>query len=149
MERSLVLVKPDGVQRGLIGEVITRLENRGLRLVAARFMWVSTELAERHYAVHAGKPFYARLIEFITSSPVMAMVWEGPDAIAAIRQTFGKTRGTDADPGTLRHDYALQARYNIIHASDSAETAAFEIALWFKPEEIVAWQRDIEKWIYE
>ena len=149
MEQSLVLVKPDGVQRGLIGEVITRLENRGLRLVAARFMWVNTELAEKHYAVHAGKPFYAPLIAFITSSPVMAMVWEGPDAIAAIRQTFGKTRGSEADPGTLRHDFALQARYNIVHASDSAETAAFEIALWFKPEEIVAWQRDIEKWIYE
>ena len=149
MEQSLVLVKPDGVQRGLIGEVITRLENRGLRLVAARFMWVNTELAEKHYAVHAGKPFYTPLIAFITSSPVMAMVWEGPDAIAAIRQTFGKTRGTEADPGTLRHDFALQARYNIVHASDSAETATFEIALWFKPEEIVAWQRDIEKWIYE
>ena len=149
MEQSLVLVKPDGVQRGLIGEVITRLESRGLRLVAARFMWVNTELAEKHYAVHASKPFYAPLIEFITSSPVMAMVWEGPDAIAAIRQTFGKTRGTEADTGTLRHDFALQARYNIVHASDSAETAAFEIALWFKPEEIVSWQRDIEKWIYE
>ncbi|HOR77344.1 MAG TPA: nucleoside-diphosphate kinase [Anaerolineaceae bacterium] len=149
MEQSLVLVKPDGVQRGLIGEVITRLENRGLRLVAARFMWVNTELAEKHYAVHAGKPFYAPLITFITSSPVMAMVWEGPDAIAAIRQTFGKTRGTEADPGTLRHDFALQARYNIVHASDSAETATFEIALWFKPEEIINWQRDIEKWIYE
>lgn len=149
MEQSLVLVKPDGVQRGLIGEVVTRLENRGLRLVAARFMWVSTELAEQHYAVHAGKPFYAPLIEFITSSPLMAMVWEGPDAIAAIRQTFGKTRGTEADPGTLRHDFALQARYNIVHASDSPETAEFEIALWFKPEEIVRWQRDIEKWIYE
>jgi nucleoside-diphosphate kinase len=112
-------------------------------------MWVNTELAEKHYAVHASKPFYAPLIEFITSSPVMAMVWEGPDAIAAIRQTFGKTRGTEADTGTLRHDFALQARYNIVHASDSAETAAFEIALWFKPEEIVRWQRDIEKWIYE
>jgi nucleoside-diphosphate kinase len=112
-------------------------------------MWVNTELAENHYAVHAGKPFYAPLITFITSSPVMAMVWEGPDAFAAIRQTFGKTRGTEAEPGTLRHDFALQARYNIVHASDSPETAAFEIALWFKPEEIVSWQRDIEKWIYE
>ena len=149
MEKSLVLVKPDGVQRGLIGEVITRLENRGLRLVAARFMWVTPKLAEQHYAVHAGKPFYAPLITFITSSPVMAMVWEGPDAITAIRQTFGKTRGTEADPGTLRHDYALQPRYNIVHASDSPETAEFEIALWFNPEEIVKWQRDIEKWIYE
>ncbi len=149
MERSLVLIKPDGVQRGLIGQVITRLENRGLRLVAARFMQVSPELAKEHYAIHFGKPFYEPLIQFITSSPVMAMVWEGPDAIAAIRQTFGKTRGTEADPGTLRHDYALQARYNIVHASDSPENAETEIALWFKPEEIVDWQRDIEKWIYE
>jgi len=147
MERSLVLVKPDGVQRGLIGKVITALEERGLRLTAARFLKVSQELAEAHYAVHAGKPFYDALIAFITSSPVMAMVWEGPDAIAAIRQTMGKTRGTEAAPGTIRHDYALQARFNITHASDSPENAEAEIALWFKPEEIVAWSRDIEKWI--
>jgi len=120
-----------------------------LRLTAARFLKVSQELAEAHYAVHAGKPFYDALIAFITSSPVMAMVWEGPDAIAAIRQTMGKTRGTEAAPGTIRHDYALQARFNITHASDSPENAEAEIALWFKPEEIVAWSRDIEKWIYE
>ncbi len=149
MERSLVLVKPDGVQRGLIGRVISALEERGLRLTAARFLKVSQELAEAHYAVHAGKPFYEALIAFITSSPVMAMVWEGPDAITAIRQTMGKTRGTEAAPGTIRHDYALQARFNITHASDSPENAEAEIALWFKPEEIVSWSRDIEKWIYE
>ncbi len=149
MERSLVLVKPDGVQRGLIGRVISALEERGLRLTAARFLKVSQELAEAHYAVHAGKPFYDALIAFITSSPVMAMVWEGPDAITAIRQTMGKTRGTEAAPGTIRHDYALQARFNITHASDSPENAEAEIALWFKPEEIVSWSRDIEKWIYE
>ena len=149
MERSLVLVKPDGVQRGLIGRVISALEERGLRLTAARFLKVSQELAEAHYAVHAGKPFYDALIAFITSSPGMAMVWEGPDAITAIRQTMGKTRGTEAAPGTIRHDYALQARFNITHASDSPENAEAEIALWFKPEEIVSWSRDIEKWIYE
>ena len=149
MERSLVLVKPDGVQRGLVGKVITALEDRGLRLTAARFLRVSQELAEVHYGVHAGKPFYDALIAFITSSPVMAMVWEGPDAIAAIRQTMGKTRGTEAAPGSIRHDYALQARFNITHASDSPENAEAEIALWFKPEEIVVWSRDIEKWIYE
>ena len=149
MERSLVLVKPGGVQRGLIGRVISALEERGLRLTAARFLKVSQELAEAHYAVHAGKPFYDALIAFITSSPVMAMVWEGPDAITAIRQTMGKTRGTEAAPGTIRHDYALQARFNITHASDSPENAEAEIALWFKPEEIVSWSRDIEKWIYE
>ncbi|HPT23128.1 MAG TPA: nucleoside-diphosphate kinase [Anaerolineaceae bacterium] len=149
MERSLVLVKPDGVQRGLIGKIITRFEDRGLRLIAAKFLLVSPELASAHYAVHAGKSFYDALIQFITASPVMAMVWEGPDAIAAIRQTVGKTRGTEADPGTIRHDYALQARYNLVHASDSPENAAAEIALWFKPEELVAWQRDTEKWTYE
>lgn len=149
MERSLVLVKPDGVQRGLIGKVITSLEDRGLRLVAARFLRVSPEMAHKHYAIHEGKPFYEPLIQFITSAPVMAMVWEGPDAITAIRQTMGKTRGTEAAPGTIRHDFALQARYNITHASDSPENAEAEIALWFKPEELVEWKRDIEKWIFE
>lgn len=149
MERSLVLVKPDGVQRGLIGKVITSLEDRGLRLVAARFLRVSPELARKHYAIHEGKPFYEPLIQFITSAPVMAMVWEGPDAITAIRQTMGKTRGTEAAPGTIRHDFALQTRYNITHASDSPENAEAEIALWFKPEELVEWKRDIEKWIFE
>ena len=104
MERSLVLVKPDGVQRGLIGEVISRLERRGLRLVAAKFMQVSRELADTHYAIHKGKPFYEGLISYITSAPVMAMVWEGPNAVAAIRQTMGATRPTEAAPGSLRHD---------------------------------------------
>ncbi|MFA5611275.1 MAG: nucleoside-diphosphate kinase [Anaerolineaceae bacterium] len=149
MERSLVLVKPDGVQRGLIGEIITRFENRGLRLVACKFMKVSPELAKKHYAVHEGKAFYDALIKFILSAPVMAMVWEGPDVITAIRQTVGKTRGTEADPGTIRHDFALQARYNLTHASDSVENAEEEIALWFKPEEIVEWKRCTEDWMYE
>ena len=112
MERSLVLVKPDGVQRGLIGEVITRLENRGLRLVAAKFLQVSPDLAKQHYAIHDGKPFIDGLITFITSSPVMAMVWTGPDVIAAIRQTMGKTRGTEADPGSIRADFGLQNKKN-------------------------------------
>jgi nucleoside-diphosphate kinase len=149
MQRTLVLVKPDGVQRGLIGEVISRFENRGLRLVAAKFMWVSPEFAAEHYAVHQGKPFYEALIKFITSAPVMAMVWAGPDAIAAARQTIGKTKATEADPGTIRHDYALTTRYNICHASDSSENAEAEIALWFKPEELVEWKRMSEDWIYE
>ena len=149
MERSLVLVKPDGVQRGLVGEIIQRFENRGLRLVAAKFLQVSPELAKAHYAVHEGKPFYDALIKFITSAPVMALVWTGPEAINAIRQTVGKTRGTEAAPGTIRHDYALQARYNLVHASDSVENAEAEIALWFKPEEIVEWKRTTEDWMYE
>ena len=148
MERSLVLVKPDGVQRGLIGEIITRLENRGLRLVAAKFLQVSPELANEHYGVHVGKPFFDGLIKFITSSPVMAMVWTGPDAIVAIRQMMGKTRGTEADPGTIRADYGLQNRMNLTHASDSAENAEVEIALWFKPEELVDWKRCTEDWSF-
>ncbi len=149
MERTFVMVKPDGVQRGLIGEVIRRLENRGLRLVAAKFMRVSRALAEQHYAVHQGKPFYESLIAYITSGPVMAMVWEGPQAIAAVRQTMGATRPTEAAPGTLRHDFALEIGRNLTHASDGPETAAFEIDLWFRPEELVTWQRDLDRWIFE
>jgi len=149
MEKTLVLIKPDGVQRGLVGTIIERFEKRGLRLVAAKFMQVSPELAKKHYAVHEGKPFYNDLIEFIISAPVMAMIWAGPDAIQAVRQSVGKTRGTDADPGTIRHDFALQARYNLTHASDSPETAEAEIALWFKPEELVEWKRCTEDWMYE
>ncbi len=149
MERSLVLVKPDGVQRGLVGEVIARLERRGLRLVGAKFMQVSKALAEEHYAVHKGKPFYDGLIVYITSGPVMAMVWEGPRAIAAIRQTMGATRPWEAAPGTVRHDFALEAGRNLTHASDSPENGEQEIALWFKKDEIVPWSRDMDKWIFE
>ena len=149
VERTLVLVKPDGVQRGLIGEVIARLERRGLRLVAAKFMQVSRELAEAHYAVHKGKPFYESLIEYITSAPVMAMVWEGPNAVAAVRQTMGATRPTEAAPGTIRHDFGLEIGRNLTHASDSPENGEKEVALWFKPEELVAWQRDVDRWIFE
>ena len=149
MERTLVLVKPDGVQRGLIGEVVSRLERRGLRLVAAKFMQVSRELAETHYAIHKGKPFYDGLIEYITSAPVMAMVWEGPNAIAAVRQTMGATRPTEAAPGTVRHDFALEAGRNLTHASDSPENGEMETALWFRPEELVRWKRDADRWIFE
>ena len=149
MERSLVLVKPDGVQRGLVGEVIARLERRGLRMVAAKFMQVSRELAEEHYAIHKGKPFYDGLIAYITSAPVMAMVWEGPNAVAAIRQTMGATRPWEAAPGTVRHDFALEVGRNITHASDSPENGIAESALWFKKSEMVDWSREIDKWIFE
>jgi nucleoside-diphosphate kinase len=149
MERSLVLVKPDGVQRGLIGEVISRLEKRGLRLIAAKFLRVSPDLAEKHYAVHKGKAFYEPLISFITSSPVMAMAWQGPDAIAAIRQSMGKTNAVEASTGSIRADFALQTRFNITHASDSPENGEFEIGLWFAPEELVDWKRCTEDWTYE
>ena len=149
MERTLVLVKPDGVQRGLIGEVISRLERRGLRLVAAKFMNVSRQLAETHYAIHKGKPFYDGLISYITSAPVMAMVWEGPNAIAAVRQTMGATRPTEAAPGTIRHDFALEVGRNLTHASDEPSNAEKEVALWFKKEELVDWKREVDKWIFE
>lgn len=149
MERSLVLVKPDGVQRGLIGEVISRLERRGLRLAAAKFVWVTRDLAERHYAEHKGKPFYDGLIEYITSAPVMAMAWEGPDAVAAIRQTMGSTKPTEAAPGSLRHDFALQIGRNLTHASDRPETGEREVKLWFTAAEVLEWSREIDKWVFE
>ncbi len=149
MERSLVLVKPDGVQRGLIGEVLARLERRGLRMVAAKFMAVSHELAETHYAIHKGKPFYDDLMAYITSAPVMAMVWEGPKAIAAIRQTMGATSPTEAAPGSVRHDFSLEVGRNLTHASDSAENGEKEIALWFEPEELVEWTREVDSWVFE
>jgi nucleoside-diphosphate kinase len=149
LEKTLVLVKPDGVQRGLVGEVVSRLERRGLRLVAAKFMQVSKELAETHYAVHQGKPFYAGLVKYITSAPVMAMVWEGPSAVAAVRQTMGATRPTEAAPGTIRHDFALEVGRNLTHASDSPENGEKEVALWFKKGELVDWQRSSEPWIFE
>ena len=148
MERTLVLIKPDGVQRGLIGEVISRLERRGLRLVAAKFMQVQPELAEIHYAVHKGKPFYDGLITYITSAPVMAMVWEGSQAVAAVRQTMGATRPVEALPGTIRHDFALEVSRNITHASDSPQNGELEISLWFKPEELVSWGREVDRWIF-
>jgi nucleoside-diphosphate kinase len=149
VEKSLVLVKPDGVQRALIGEVISRLERRGLRLVAAKFLSVSRALAEEHYSIHKGKPFYEGLLDYITAAPVMAMVWEGPNAIAAIRQTMGATRPWEAAPGTVRHDFALEVGRNITHASDTPENGEKESALWFKKDEILSWSREIDKWVFE
>lgn len=149
MEKTFVMVKPDGVERGLIGEVISRLERRGLKLSAAKFMWVSQGLAEKHYAVHKGKPFYDGLIKYITSAPVLAMVWEGPNAVAAVRQTMGSTRPTEAAPGSLRHDFALMVGRNLTHASDSVENGEAEVALWFDTDELVAWEREVDRWIFE
>jgi nucleoside-diphosphate kinase len=149
MERTLVLVKPDAVQRGLMGEVVSRLERRGLRMVGAKFLSVSQELAETHYAVHQGKAFYNSLISYITSAPVLAMVWEGPNAIAAVRQTMGSTRPTEAAPGSVRHDFALEVGRNLTHASDTPENGVKEISLWFKPEELVDWKREIDCWVFE
>jgi len=141
------MVKPDGVQRGLVGEVILRLERRGLKLVAAKFMQVSRDLAETHYAIHKGKPFYEGLVDYITSAPVMAMVWEGPSAIQAVRQTMGATRPTEAAPGTIRHDFALEVGRNLTHASDSPENAMVEIDLWFSKMELVTWDRVTDPWV--
>ncbi len=133
----------------MIGEVILRLERRGLRLIAAKFIAVSDELAKTHYAIHVGKPFYDGLIRYITSAPVMAMVWEGPNAIHAIRQTMGATRPTDAAPGSIRHDFALEIGRNLTHASDTPENGVKEVALWFTPGELVNWDRGIDQWVFE
>jgi nucleoside-diphosphate kinase len=137
------------VQRGLIGEVIARLERRGLRLVAAKFMQVTRELAETHYAIHKGKPFYDGLIAYITSAPVMAMTWEGPNAVAAVRQTMGATRPTEAAPGSIRHDFALEVGRNLTHASDTVENGEKEVELWFRQGELVDWKREVDKWVFE
>jgi len=149
MENTFVMVKPDGVQRNLIGEIISRLERRGLKLKAAKFIAVSQELAETHYSIHKEQPFYDGLIAYITSAPVMAMVWEGPNAVAAVRQTMGATRPTEAAPGSVRHDYGLEVGRNLTHASDSVENGKLEIELWFNPGEIANWSRTVDPWIFE
>ncbi len=147
MERTLVIIKPDAVQRGLIGEIISRLERRGLKLVGMKFMAISENLARRHYAVHEGKPFFEGLIRYITSAPVVVMVWQGPEAIAIVRRTMGSTNPQEANPGTLRADYGLDIERNLIHGSDGPETAAAEVALYFAPHELVEWERTIDPWI--
>lgn len=149
MERTLIIVKPDGVQRGLIGAVISRFESRGLRLIAMKFMRISRELASKHYAVHQGKPFYEPLLEYITSGPVVVMVWESPDAIAVARNTMGSTRPAEAGPGTIRGDFAVEVGRNIVHGSDGPETAAFEIDLFFDADELIAWERCVDRWVFE
>lgn len=147
MEKTFILVKPDGVQRGLIGEILSRLEKRGLKLVAAKFLQVPISLAEKHYGIHKGKPFYEGLIKYITSAPVMAMIFEGENAVTAVRQTMGATDPLKAAPGTIRHDFASKISRNLTHASDSVETAELEIALWFNSEEVVNWSRADEDWV--
>jgi nucleoside-diphosphate kinase len=149
VEQTLVIVKPDAVQRGFIGEIVGRFERRGLRLVAVKMMQISPELAERHYAVHKGKPFYPGLIRYITSAPVVVMVLEGNQAIEIVRRTMGKTNPADAAPGTIRADLALEMGRNLVHGSDGPETAAFEIPLFFSAEEILSYSRDTDRWIFE
>lgn len=147
VQRTLVLIKPDGVQRGYIGEITKRFENRGLMLIAMDFRLISREFAEKHYGIHNGKPFYKGLIKYITSSPLVAMVWEGTNAVEAVRQTVGATDPSEALPGTIRHDLAIITSRNLIHASDSVNTAEKEIAMWFDEEKIFPWQRINEDWI--
>lgn len=149
MERTLIIIKPDAVQRGLVGSIIKRFEQRGLRIVGLKFMQISRELAERHYAVHEGKSFYEGLLNYITSGPVAVMALEGPQAIAAARATMGATRPVEASPGTIRADWGLEVGRNLVHGSDGPETARFEIALFFDESELVEWSRDIDRWILE
>ncbi len=148
MERTLVLVKPDGVQRGLVGEIIGRFERKGLKVVGLRLMPVPRDLAERHYAVHAGKHFYAGLVEFITSGPVAAVAVEGPDAIATVRRLVGKTMPNEADPGTIRGDLGISGLRNLIHASDAPETAESELTMWFGDGGLVDYEREIDRWVF-
>lgn len=146
-ERTLVLVKPDGVQRLLVGRIIGRFEERGLKIVGLKLVHVDRVLAERHYAVHRDKPFFTGLVAFITSSPLVAMVLEGPNAIAMVRAMVGATRPHEAAPGSIRGDLAIETAQNLVHASDGPETAAAELALWFRPEELVEYPRDIDRWV--
>ncbi|MBB6674140.1 nucleoside-diphosphate kinase [Cohnella nanjingensis] len=147
MERTYLMVKPDGVERGLIGEMVGRLERKGLKLVGAKLMKVTPEQAARHYAEHHGKDFYVRLIAFITSGPVFAMVWEGDQAVGAARQLIGKTNGLEAAPGTIRGDFALHTNYNLIHGSDSHDNAEREIGIFFSEHELVSYDKAIQVWI--
>src|SRR3954452_23056340 len=142
-ERTLVLIKPDGVQRLLTGRILARYEDRGLKLVGLKLIHVSRDLAERHYAVHREKPFFTSLVDFITSAPLIAAVLEGPNAIAVVRAMNGATRPHEAAPGSIRGDYALEPAQNLVHASDGPETAGSEVALWFRPEELFGYEREI------
>lgn len=148
-EQTLVLIKPDAVQRGLIGEVIARLERRGLQLTGMKLMRITEELAGRHYAEHREKPFFGGLVEFITSAPVVAMVWQGPGAVAMVRAMMGATNPANAAPGTIRGDLAVSFGMNVIHGSDSPESAAREVELFFDDGEQVQWQRTVDRWVIE
>ena len=149
MERTFIMIKPDGVQRGLIGDIISRFETKGFSLVGMKFMAVSRELAEKHYGVHKERPFFGSLVDFITSSPVVAMVWEGEGVVGSARTLIGATNPITAAPGTIRGDYGVTIGRNIIHGSDAIETAQSEIALWFSDEELANWDSCAKSWLYE
>ena len=149
MERTFIMIKPDGVQRNLVGEIVSRFETKGFTLIGMKLMQVSRELAEKHYGVHKERPFFGSLVEFIISAPVVAMVWEGDGVVASARKLIGATNPLTAEPGTIRGDLAVSIGRNIIHGSDAIETAQSEIALWFKEEELVSWEPTTTPWLYE
>ena len=146
-ERTLVLLKPDAVQRLLVGPLLGRFEARGLKIVGLKLVAVSRELAERHYAIHRDKPFFGGLVEFITSGPLVAMALEGPDAISLVRAMVGATRPPEAAPGTIRGDLAIETAQNLVHASDGPDTATAELGLWFRPEELLDYDREVDRWV--
>lgn len=149
MERTYLMVKPDGIQRGLVGEIISRFEKKGLKIVGLKMLQIPREMAEKHYGEHVGKPFFGPLVDYITSSPVVAMVVEGKDAVSVAREMMGATNPLKAAQGTIRATYGMDIGRNIIHGSDSPASAEREINIFFKPEELVDYKRDIEGWIYE
>ena len=149
MERTYLMVKPDGVQRGLCGEIVTRFEKKGLKLVAMKLMVIPKATAEKHYGEHKGKEFYDSLISYITSGPVLAMVWEGENAVSVCRNMMGKTNPQESAPGTIRGDYGMQTGMNLIHGSDSPESAEREIGIFFNAEELVSYERSADRWTYE
>lgn len=149
MERTYLMVKPDGVQRNLVGEIISRFEKRGFKIVGLKMLQISRELAEKHYGEHVGKPFFEPLVQYITSGPVVAMVIEGKDAVSAAREMMGATNPLKAAPGTIRGSYGIDIGRNVIHGSDSPASAEREISLFFKQEELIEYSRDVDRWIYE
>ena len=149
MEKTLIILKPDALQRGFAGRIISRFEEKGFQILALKALRIPRELAENHYAVHKDKPFYARLLSYITSSPVVVMVLQANNGIAVARKMMGATFGSNAKPGTIRGDLGLSNSFNLIHGSDSSEAAEFEIGLYFRPEELLSYERGIDKWIYD
>lgn len=149
MERTLIIIKPDGVERALIGQIITRFEQRGLKIIGMKMLQVSEELARKHYAIHEGKPFFEPLIQYITSSPVVVMALEGPEAIQVARNTIGATKPVEATAGSIRGDFGLMVGRNLVHGSDSPENGQAEIALWFDEAELISYERSLDRWILE
>ena len=149
MERTLIILKPDAVQRGLVGDIVARFERKGIQIVGCKMMKIPTQLAETHYAPHKGKPFYEGLVKFMTSSPVIVMALAGKDAINIARKMMGATFGSKAEPGTIRGDFGVSNSFNLIHGSDSPESAARELSLFFKPEELLEWKPAAQTWVYD